>query len=122
MSITEILGLIGITLIISSGKNTDFIRKKIKYESEKAFNIINCSMGVGFIIGILWTLIYYPNKEVLYKLFINGGCISIGSYIIDCILQKLEVEIFLKSGAMPKRVSNGMLSEDNIADHIPKGT
>lgn len=55
-----IVGLIGITIIITSGAIFDSLRKVISEKSESSGRLINCPMCTGFWIGLIVGFVGMP--------------------------------------------------------------
>lgn len=90
----EILGLIGITLVVSAGKVFNGLREYLK-DFEHPWNpmhwagdIISCSMCSGVWVGFGWGLM---TGETFFGAVLMGGFISVASFAANEILGLLGI-------------------------------
>jgi hypothetical protein len=90
--ILTIIGLVGISIIITSSPLLKKIREKILSKSEAFYNFSTCALCIGFILGSIVKL------DLIF-----GGVVGISAYIIDLILTHIELDIFIRGGIKPPR-------------------
>ncbi len=89
-----ILGCVGITLIIVTGKVSKPLRMYLvgfRYNLNPLKilgNLLSCSMCSGFWIGFLWS--WLLSQNLVLESILWGGLISLVSYTIDFFLLLLE--------------------------------
>ena len=85
----EIMGLVGVTLVISTGKVFNRLREYLKdFEHplnplQWAGDIISCSMCSGFWVGTVWGLL---RADPFLAALMLGGFISVASFAADVLL------------------------------------
>lgn len=108
----EVLGLIGVTLVISTGKIFNGIREYLKdfvhpwNPLRWAGDIISCSMCSGVWVGVVWAV---GRGDPFWSVVLFGGFISLASFIAS------EVLGFI--GITTMRISRGMRQQQ-----VPMGT
>jgi len=76
-----ILGLTGITIIITSGAILDHFRAWVASRSAFLGKLIDCPMCSGFWVGLIYGLCTAPYSAILF-----GGLISLSSWTIYTIV------------------------------------
>ena len=95
----EIVGLIGATLIFTSGYIFDPLRLRAAKLNGHLGYYVACSMCIGFATGFLYCFVFREELSVIES-FLFGCCISILSYIADVVV------IFME------RATNALLQKD----------
>jgi len=89
-----IIGCIGLTIIVTTGKVLAPLRVYLTGFKHNANpfkilgNMVSCSMCTGFWVGFLWSLLFL-SKPILESI-LWGGMISLVSYATDFFLILLE--------------------------------
>ena len=104
----EIVGLIGATLIFTSGYIFDSLRAVAARTNRHLGMFIACSMCIGFWTGFIYCLAF--REELLLKdKILFGCCISIFSYVIDAVVILIE----RATGVLLQKSTNKSDSEQN---------
>jgi len=89
ISAFEIVGLVGVTIVVSTGKIFNGLRKFLK-SFEKKYNplrwlgeLISCSMCTGVWVGAIWV---YFHSGTIGEIVVFGGFISVVSYVANEII------------------------------------
>lgn len=89
----EIVGLIGITIIITNGIVTEKLRQFVLLKFNLFGRMLSCAMCVGMWAGLLFSFFILHKMKIntiLYDI-LYGGMISIVSHSIDTILEKFKL-------------------------------
>jgi hypothetical protein len=104
----EIVGLIGATLIFTSGYIFDELRTFAANLNRHLGVFVVCSMCIGFWTGFSYCLLF--REELLLKdKILFGFCISIFSYVTDVIVILIE----RATGALLQKSSNNRTTQDD---------
>ena len=110
----EVVGLIGVTLVLSAGKIFEFLREWLlgfEYKLNPlrwAGELLSCSMCCGMWVGFLWG--FFVEGWSWYVALIFGGCISIVSLVSD----ELVGLISLYRLSWAKRGQGAMTAEELV--------
>jgi len=88
----KIIGLIGLTIIITNGRITESLRAWLYSKTEIIGAFLECSMCVGFWIGSLYSFLFVRQMNVCLDIVIFGGMISLLSYMVDLLLEHIKVK------------------------------
>lgn len=91
----KMVGMVGITLLLTSSPLLHCVKEKIKRKNNTVYNLVTCSLCIGFIVGSVCT----------WNLFF-GGTIAVLSYLIDLILTCIELNLYIKGGVETPRDNN----------------
>ena len=109
----EVIGLIGITLVISAGKIFEPLRDWLlgfekEYNPLRVIgNLLNCSMCCGFWVGFLWG--FFVSQFSWPVALILGGLISITSLATDEIMGIISLYRILRA-----KKSEGAMTMDEM--------
>lgn len=113
----EMLGLIGVTLVISTGKVFDALREYLK-DFEHPWNpmrwagdIISCSMCSGVWVGLGWALL---NGQPFWSALMLGGLVSLTSFAANEALGLI--------GITTLRLSRGMTAPGAVTTGRARGS
>jgi hypothetical protein len=105
----EIVGLIGATLIFTSGYIFDELRN-LAAKINKHFGIfVACSMCIGFWAGFAYCY-FYRKEFALVEAFLFGCSISLLAYVTDIIIILIE----RATGVLLQKVANNTTAEHDI--------
>lgn len=96
----HILGLAGVTLIVTSASIFKPLRNLLK-KWPPVYNYITCSMCIGFPIGLLYGFLIVKKAislEALIYSILLGGSVSLISYFLDQLITVCELDIFINGG------------------------
>ena len=82
------LGLVGLTLILTRGTIFDKVRNWIGIQNGFLGTLVYCSQCLGFWVGLVYYVIRIRKNVIEAILF--ASAISLLSYLIDAILERLE--------------------------------
>lgn len=91
-----VVGLIGVTLLLSVGKWLDGLREWLLGFSVRANPLrilgetLSCTISVGFFVGVAWSL-YQADSWA--KVFVWGGLISLAAYATDEALALIDAGV-----------------------------
>jgi len=97
-NIIEILGLIGLSNIIINGIITKKLRAWLYTKNEIVGSLLECAICVGFWTGFLYSLFFKSKMDICVNDILFGGMISILAFIIDIIIENIEVKNGLLRG------------------------
>jgi hypothetical protein len=89
LDIVEVTGLIGATLIFTSGYIFNGLHSRLAKISVTASVFASCAMCIGFWVGFLYCAICH-NELSVRTWFLYGCTISLISYIVDACLTRIE--------------------------------
>jgi hypothetical protein len=90
VDLKELLGLSGITLILTSSTLLTSVRLWILSKSETFGELVQCPMCLGFWVGLSFSFIKNPGISLSHV--ITAGSVSLSSYFIDAVLKHFEKE------------------------------
>jgi len=109
----EVVGLIGVTLVITAGRIFESLREWL-LTFEKPYNpfriageLLRCSMCCGIWVGFLWGVLV--KQWPWYVALVLGGCISIASITADELIGILSLYRLLR-----KKREKGALTMDEL--------
>lgn len=103
----SIAGLIGLTIIITSGSIFENFRTFIESYSDILGKLVNCPMCTGFWVGFIYGLYLSPPSSLLF-----GGLISLLSWIIYSVTDYFAT----KSMFYAVKISKESNQTDNAGD------
>lgn len=106
ISVFTIVGLVGVTLVVSVGKWAEMLREWLagftfRFNPLRILgNVISCTISVGFVVGCLWSI---SQVESWSKVFLTGGFVSFVSYVVDEVLALMDAGVrkLMGGGGMP---------------------
>lgn len=87
-SLTEILGIVGLVLIVTNSYIFESIRLKLSHKYPMLGTFISCSQCLGFWVGLVASFFILNEPWGGYLVF--AGLISLSSYIIDLMIGLLK--------------------------------
>jgi len=124
MTWMEVLGLIGVTLVISTGKVFDGLRGFLKSfvhpwnPARWAGDIISCSMCSGVWVGGIWAI---ASGESVWVALVFGGVISLLSFGANEMLGLIGITTMRISRGMTSRGASNMRAVASLADARTRG-
>jgi hypothetical protein len=91
-----VVGLIGVTLLLSVGKWLDGLREWLLGFSVRANPLrilgetLSCTISAGFFVGVVWSLY---QADPWAKVFVWGGLISLAAYATDEALALVDAGV-----------------------------
>ncbi len=85
----EIIGLIGATIIFTSGYVFNWLHLIAAKISKTLSTFLACAMCMGFWTGFIYSAIFHNDLSVLS--WVLCGCtVSIGANVLDAVITRLE--------------------------------
>ena len=83
----EILGLIGITMIITNGLITESFRDLLFSKIEFLGRMMECGMCIGFWAGLFYK---FAQRESFVNVILFAATISLLSHIVDIVMARIK--------------------------------
>jgi hypothetical protein len=115
MDLLSIAGLVGVVLVISTGKVFDPLRDWLKSfvhplnPGPWLAALISCSMCSGVWVGALWAVV---NRWPWSAVIVYAGIISLLSYVMDELLGLLNGMVLRLTQGMPTRRNLALLEQN----------
>jgi len=85
-----IIGLIGLTIILTNGLITEAFRKWLYSKNDFLGEAAECSLCIGFWMGAVYSYCY--RQEPIVQDILYGAMIAVLAYLIDFVLDNLRAK------------------------------